>query len=88
MLNPNSLNYEQYLHLLKLAAGPNNEERKKLLQIKLNNNSLLSLSAIVKKLLQKVKTRKIELIKETTLTKYNNYNKRKRKKYFLTQKTY
>ncbi|WP_348735093.1 hypothetical protein [Spiroplasma endosymbiont of Ammophila pubescens] len=72
VLDPNNLNYEQRLRLLKLAADPNNEERKKLLQMKLNNGSLLSLSAIVKERLQKVKTREIELIEETTLTKDNN----------------
>ncbi|WP_342255795.1 hypothetical protein [Spiroplasma endosymbiont of Poecilobothrus nobilitatus] len=72
MLDPNNLNYEQRLRLLKLAADPNNEERKKLLQMKLNNGSLLSLSAIVKERLQKVQTGDIELIEETTLTKDNN----------------
>ncbi|WP_338992897.1 hypothetical protein [Spiroplasma endosymbiont of Seladonia tumulorum] len=72
VLDPNNLNYEQRLRLLKLAADPNNEERKKLLQMKLNNGSLLSLSAIVKERLQKVKTGEIELIEETTLTKDNN----------------
>ncbi|AXF95168.1 hypothetical protein [Spiroplasma phoeniceum] len=72
VLDPNNLNYEQRLRLLKLAADTNNEERKKLLQIKLNNGSLLSLSAIVKERLQKVKTGEIELIEETTLTKDNN----------------
>ncbi|MFU0252290.1 hypothetical protein [Spiroplasma sp. Moj] len=72
VIDPNNLNYEQRLRLLKLAADPNNEERKKLLQMKLNNGSLLSLSAIVKERLQKVKTGEIELIEEITLTKDNN----------------
>lgn len=30
VLDPNNLNYEQRLRLLKLAADPNNEERKKI----------------------------------------------------------
>ncbi|UZQ30772.1 MAG: hypothetical protein OHM56_04460 [Spiroplasma phoeniceum] len=72
VLDPNNLNYEQRLRLLKLAADPNDEERKKLLQMKLNNGSLLSLSAIFKERLQKVKNGEIELIEETTITKDNN----------------
>lgn len=48
------------------------KNEKKLLQMKLNNVILLSLSAIVKERLQKIKTGEIELIKETPLTKDNN----------------
>nr|CAK99128.1 hypothetical protein SPICI07_050 [Spiroplasma citri] len=72
VLDPDNLNYEQRLRLLKLAADPNNEERKKLLQMKLNNGSLRSLSAIVKERLQKVQTGEIELVEETSLTKDHN----------------
>lgn len=64
VLDPDHLSYEQRLRLLKLAADPNNEERKKLLQMKLNNGSLSSLSEIVKKRLQRINAGEIELIEE------------------------
>ncbi|WP_424527288.1 hypothetical protein [Spiroplasma endosymbiont of Glossina fuscipes fuscipes] len=69
VLDPDHLSYEQRLRLLKLAADPNNEERKKMLQMKLNNGSLSSLSEIVKKRLQKINAGEIELIEETTQNK-------------------
>ncbi|WP_241970061.1 hypothetical protein [Spiroplasma poulsonii] len=64
VLDPDHLSYEQRLRLLKLAADPNNEERKKLLQMKLNNGSLSSLSEIVKKQLQRINAGEIELTEE------------------------
>ncbi|WHQ36590.1 hypothetical protein [Spiroplasma sp. SV19] len=69
ILDPDHLSYEQRLRLLKLAADPNNEERKKLLQMKLNNGSLTSLSQIVKERLQKINEGEIELTEETSQNK-------------------
>ncbi|WP_425380635.1 hypothetical protein [Spiroplasma endosymbiont of Stenodema calcarata] len=66
MLDPNHLSYEQRLRLLKLAADPNNAERKILLQMKLNNGSLSSLSQIVEERVQKINKGEIELIEEIT----------------------
>ncbi|WP_419333978.1 hypothetical protein [Spiroplasma endosymbiont of Sarcophaga variegata] len=64
VLDPDHLSYEQRLRLLKLAADPNNDERKKRLQMKLNNGSLSSLSEIVKKRLQRINAGEIELTEE------------------------
>lgn len=64
VLDPDHLSYEQRLRLLKLAVDPNNKERKKLLQMKLNNGSLSSLSEIVKKRLQRINAGEIELTEE------------------------
>ena len=74
VLDPDHLSYEQRLRLLKLAADPNNEERKKLLQMKLNNGSLSSLSEIVKKRLQKINAGEIELTEEITQNKAGGQN--------------
>ncbi len=74
VLDPDHLSYEQRLRLLKLAADPNNEERKKLLQMKLNNGNLSSLSEIFKKRLQKINAGEIELTEEITQNKAGGQN--------------
>ncbi|AHF57738.1 hypothetical protein [Spiroplasma eriocheiris] len=63
-LDPDHLTPAQRLKLLKAANDPNDQQRKQILQMKLNRGVMGSLSQVVKERLQKLENGELELVED------------------------
>ncbi|WP_368486579.1 hypothetical protein [Spiroplasma sp. DGKH1] len=71
-LDPDHLTPAQRLKLLKAANDPNDQQRKQILQMKLNRGVMGSLSQVVKERLQKLENGELELVEDTNENSVDN----------------